>query len=217
MHQHLSWFGLLIVLATATASSAAPADDKPDLSAEKLLRVGSVRGIVKNAPGEDGVVKIRTAIRYLEPNLAAQINLLREEQQLMLRQRIALRIRNPLQRQLEFIRIYQAAQNMGSANLFTLKEVQKDLEFDTVDETKYRTAAPPVAFDDKGNPRKYTSAELKELKGTEHLPGYTADRDALHVGQAVVVTAARRKLAKGEKETAEEKPIATVIVIVGDP
>ncbi len=172
---------------------------------------------MQSTPGEDGVVKIKATIRYLEPNPQAQANLLRAEQQLMVRQAVALRIRNPIRRQQELIRIYQAAQNMGSENLFTLKEVQKDLEFETVDETKYRTASPPIAFDDKGDPKKYTTAELKELKGPDHLPGYTSEASALHSGQKVVVTAGRRKLAPGEKELAEEKPVATMIVIVGDP
>ena len=57
---------------------------------------------------------------------------------------------------------------------------------------------------------------MKELKGPENLPGYPAERDALHSGQTVIVAAARRRPAAGEKELAEEKPIATMIVIVAD-
>ena len=219
MHKPPPGWSLLLVLATAATAAAADKPDpkdKPDPPAEKYIRIGAVPGVVQNTPGEDGLLKIKVTIRYLEPNLQAQANLVREEQQLMARQAAAMRIRNPLQRQQEFIRIYQSAQNLGRESLFTLKEVQKDLEFETVDETKYRTAAPPIAFDDKGDPKKYTPDELKELKGPDHLPGYTADGGALHSGQGVIVTAARRKPAPGEKEVAEEKPVATMIVIVGD-
>ena len=94
--------------------------------------------------------------------------------------------------------------------------MKRDVEFETGDDTKYRVLYPPAAFDDKGNPKTYTKAELKELKGAENLPGYPAERDALHGGQTVVVAAARRRPAAGDKELAEEKPIATMILIVGD-
>ncbi len=220
MPRPLAWCGFLLVLATAATTLAddkPDPKDKPDPPAVKYVRIGSVAGVVQSVPGEDGVLKIKVTIRSLEPNLQAQANLLQEEQQLMVRQQIALRIRNPILRQQEFISIYQAAQSMGGENLFTLKEVQKDLEFETVDETKVRTAALPIVFDDKGDPKKLTPAELKELKGPDHLPGYTSETSALHVGQQVVVTAGRRKLAPGEKPLAEEKPVATMIVIVGDP
>ncbi len=220
MRCSLPWRGLLLVLATAATAVADDKPDpknKPDPPAAKYLRIGTVHGVIQTAPGEDGVLKIKATIRYLEPNVQAQANLVREEQQLMVQQAAAMRIRNPLVRQQALLSIYQQAQNMGSQDLFTLKVVQKDLEFETVDETKVRTAAPPIAFDDKGDPKKYTPAELKELKGTDHLPGYTSDLSALHKGQQVIVTAGRRKPAPGEKEPlAAEKPIATMIVIAAD-
>jgi hypothetical protein len=218
MRYALPLCGVFLVLASvAKAADDKPAPkDKPDPLAEKFIPIGSVAGVVQNAPGEDGVFKIKVTLRYLEANLQAQANLLKEEQQLVSRQAAAMRIRNPIQRQQEFIRIFQAAQNMGRENLFTLKEVQKDLEFEMVDETKLRTAEPPIAFDDKGDPRKYTPDELKELKGPDNLPGYTADRDALRSGRIVVVAAGLRKPPPGEKPLAEEKPEAVMILIVGE-
>ena len=219
MHRFLFGCGLFLLLAAAGAALAddKPAPkDKPDPPAEKYVRIGAVRGVVQNTPGEDGVVTIKVTIRYLEPNVQAQQNLVREEQQLLARQAAAMYIRNPIQRHQEFVNIYQAAQNLGRENLFNVKEVQKDVEFETVDETKYRTAVLPVAFDDKGDVKKYTPDEIKELKGTEHLPGYAAERGALHSGQPVVIAAARRKPATGEKEIAEEKPVATMILMLGE-
>ncbi|HVS38110.1 MAG TPA: hypothetical protein VMS17_21305, partial [Gemmataceae bacterium] len=167
--------------------------------------------------GEDGVVKIRVTIKYLEANVQAQANLLREEQLLVAQQAAAMHIRNPFARQQAFVRIYQEAQSMGRENLFTVKEIQKDLEFETGDETSYRSTAPPVAFDDKGDPRKYTADELKELRGKDYLAGYKAEGSALHTGQTVVVNVGRKKPAAGEKTLAEEKPIAMMILIVGEP
>jgi hypothetical protein len=217
MRSALSLCGVILILASgAAADDKPPVKDKPDPAAEKYIPVGSVAGVVQGAPGEDGLLKVKVTLRYLEPNLQAQANLLKEEQQLIARQAAAMQIRNPVQRQQEFIRILRDAQNIGRENLFNLKEVQKDLEFETVDETKYRAADVPIAFDDKGDPKKYTPDELKELKGPDNLPGYTADRGALRANQIVVVAAGMRKPAPGEKPLAEEKPVAVLILILGE-
>ncbi len=40
------------------------------------------------------------------------------------------------------------------------------------DGLQIRQANPPIAYDDKGRPRKRTHKELKELKGDSKLPGY---------------------------------------------
>jgi len=211
---------LLLTAAVSLGADAPAAKDKdqapPAAAKDKLIRLGSVAGVVQGTPGEDGLLKIKVTIRYLQPNVQAQANLLQQEQQLIARQQAAMTIRNPIQRQQQLIGIYQSALSMGQTRLFNVKEIKKDVEFETGDDTKYRTADAPVAFDDKGNPKIYTKAELKELKGPEDLPGYPAERDALHGGQTVVVAAARRRPAAGEKELAEEKPVATMILIVGD-
>ncbi len=208
------WCGLCVLL---TAPRSFGADAKPAAKdKDNLIRLGSVAGVVQGTPGEDGLLKIKVTVRYLQPNVQAQTNLLQQEQQLIARQQAAMTIRDPIRRQQQLIGIYQSALGMGQTRLFDLKEIKRDLEFETGDDTKYRTAEAPVAFDDKGNPKIYTKAELKELKGPENLPGYPAERDALQGGQTVVVTAARRRPAAGEKGLAEEKPVATMILIVGD-
>jgi hypothetical protein len=221
MRSPFSWCGLCLLLTTAyslAADKPNPKDKDAPQAAEKdkLIRLGSVAGVVEGSPGEDGLLKIKVTIRYLEPNLRAQADLLKDEQHLMARQQAALTIRNPIQRQQEFLRILQSAQNMGRANLFNVKEVKKDVEFETTDDTKYRTAEPPTAFDDKGNPKTYTKAELKELKGQDNLPGYPAERDAVRGGVTVIVSAARKRPAPGEKPLVDEKALATRVVIVGD-
>ncbi len=210
------WCGLFVLL---TAAGSFGADDKPaakDKDKDKLIRLGSVAGVVAGTPGEDGLLKIKVTVRYLQPNFQAQANLLQQERQLIAARQAAMTIRNPIRRQQQLIGIYQSAVGMGQAQLFSVKEIKKDVEFETDDDTKYRTAEAPVAFDDKGNPKIYTKAELKELKGPENLPGYPAERNALQGGQTVVVTAARRRPAAGEKGLADEKPIAAMVLIVGD-
>ena len=143
------WCGLALLLTTALAV----ADDKPDAKdkdkdpppaeKDKLIHLGNVAGVVQASPGEDGLVKIQVTLRYLEANVQAQTNLLREEQQLIAREQAAAQIRNPVQRQQEYVRILQSAQNMGRENLFNVKEVKRDVEFETGDDTKYRTANAP--------------------------------------------------------------------------
>jgi hypothetical protein len=57
-----------------------------------------------------------------------------------------------------------------------------------------RTAFVPVVFDEKGEPKKLTPQELKELKGPNpKVPGYKADVRALKAGQTVKVTLAKNK------------------------
>lgn len=78
----------------------------------------------------------------------------------------------------------------------------------TVDDVKVRTKNPPIAYDDKGNKKKYTTKELKELKGDSKLPGYSADFDALKTNQYVQITLVRKKSDKEAKQ-----PLASVILI----
>jgi hypothetical protein len=78
----------------------------------------------------------------------------------------------------------------------------------TIDDVKVRTKNPPVAYDDKGNKKKYTAKELKELKGDSKLPGYTAGFEDLKTNQYVQVTLVRKKSDKAAKQ-----PLASVILI----
>jgi hypothetical protein len=99
----------------------------------------------------------------------------------------------------------------------------KDIELQAADDVKVRLLNPPTAFDAKGNPRKYTAKELKELRGPGHLPGYPGDFDSLKVDQIVQVTLKKQKnqpryWAKKDKEASSEpKPVVTLIVILQEP
>ena len=82
----------------------------------------------------------------------------------------------------------------------------------TVDDVKIRTQEPPVAYDDKGNKKKYTAKERKELKGDDpKLPGYTAGFEDLKVNQIVQVSLVYKKSDK------TMKPLASLILIVRQP
>lgn len=65
----------------------------------------------------------------------------------------------------------------------------EDVELLLKDDVKIRQANPPEAFDDKGRAKKYTSKELKELKGEDlKTPGYPADFSDLKNDSIVNVT-----------------------------
>jgi hypothetical protein len=94
---------------------------------------------------------------------------------------------------------------------FHLQVGRQDVKVMTTDDVKVRTKNPPVAYDDKGNKKKYTAKELKELKGDAKLPGYAAEFSDLKQNQVVEVSLVRKK---GDKEG---KPLASVIFIEIQP
>ncbi|MBL8799982.1 MAG: hypothetical protein JNM56_39230 [Planctomycetia bacterium] len=70
--------------------------------------------------------------------------------------------------------------------LYKAEEKTEQQPFELDEKTKVRIASLPTT-DAEGKPIKYTPAQLKELKGTGNLPGYTAKPDDLKVGQLVRV------------------------------
>jgi hypothetical protein len=104
----------------------------------------------------------------------------------------------------------------------------RQVEMQANDDIKVRMLNPPVDFDLKGKPRKYTSKELKELKGVDtKLPGYTADFDGIKPGQIVDVylPGKAKPLAKPppgkvldpEEPKPVDKPEVLMVVIVQEP
>jgi hypothetical protein len=93
---------------------------------------------------------------------------------------------------------------------FHLQVRGRDVKVMSVDDVKIRTKNPPVAYDDKGNKKKYTAKELKELRGDDpKLPGYTAEFNDLKQNQIVEVSLVRKKSDRDAKQ-----PLASVILIV---
>src|SRR5215471_4803028 len=75
---------------------------------------------------------------------------------------------------------------------FHLQVGRQDVKVMSTDDVKVRTKNPPVAYDDKGNKKKYTPKELKELKGDSKLPGYSAEFSDLKQNQIVEVSLVRK-------------------------
>ncbi len=96
----------------------------------------------------------------------------------------------------------------ASDKSFHLQIGKQNLKVTSIDDVKVRTENPPVAYDDKGNKKRYTAKEKKELKGDSKLPGYTAGFEDLKVNQIVQVTLVRKKSDREVKE-----PLASIILI----
>lgn len=116
-----------------------------------------------------------------------------------------------------------------------------EIKLVAADNLKVRVLRPPQDFDEKGRPRRYTSKELKALKGEGEdakLRGYMADFDSLKQGQIVSVTVVKKQEAKkpsekpkpkpkpkpkrkGKDEPAEEEEkeplLAALVIILGEP
>lgn len=93
------------------------------------------------------------------------------------------------------------------------------LELQAADDMKVRMLFPPVEYDEKGRPKKYTKKELDDLKGPDKkLPGYPAEFDNLKPEQTVEVYLAKTKTAprpKGkDKDATGETPRPQVVMIV---
>jgi len=100
---------------------------------------------------------------------------------------------------------------------FKIVNEHKEFDLTSRDKVIVRLLELPAEYDDKGNLKKYSAAELKELKGKNpDLPGYTADFSKLQVGQTVRVTLAKPKPAKDKEATDDKKPQVSMIVIVAE-
>jgi hypothetical protein len=234
--------GLAALVLLALALPLAAEEEKPVKKAkaeaeEKRVVLGTLLGVVKSVGESTDELTIEVTLRYLEANPAAQADYLRQAQQLVARQAAIMRTPNPAQRMHQLQQLYRDAIELQKrqANLFRIKEVKQKLELHLAEDVKVRTVNPPEAFDDKGNIKRYTPKELKELKGDPKLPGYKADRDSIEVGCTVLVQVGRKAVppparkkkgkAKDKAEEAEstltkEKPadsnkLLALLVVVG--
>jgi hypothetical protein len=229
MRVKLSWAGMLLLLllgyATPTFAADPPRDaDKPD-KADNLVPLGEVTGVLKHTAGSEAGFTLHVTLQYLVANPGAERALLRDQQTLLVRQQQIMATHNPALRQREMQALVQALQRTqrDQANLFRVKQVEKDIEIQPGPDMKVRSLHPPVAHDEQGKLKEYTALELKKLRGEGKLPGYAAALTDLQDGQVVKVHLARKKDATEPKDKdkkdppADEKPLATMILIEADP
>lgn len=214
-----------VVLAADEDKKAAPSE--PAKTAEKLVQLGVVRGMVKEAVGPAGELLLRVRVRYLEPNAKAQAAYVAEYRQLLARQRAIMLTVNPAQRQNMMQQLLQQAKQLRAKqkDLFQVKEKDTDVELQLPEDARIRLRHLPELFDDKGNIKEYTPAEIKALKGPGGLPGYAGTRDSIQAGQTVYVKVAQKvipgtapakpgsKAPPRKTSVPKGKPLALIVLI----
>lgn len=115
----------------------------------------------------------------------------------------------------------QKAQQSGNANSpYKVESNLKTYEFNVRDDVIVRRMTPAFGYDDKGNLKQYTPAELQKLKGTNpKLPGYQAKLEDLEPGSTVQVFIAAPKEGKvGEVDLVGNiiRPEVRMIVLAAD-
>jgi hypothetical protein len=85
----------------------------------------------------------------------------------------------------------QITEARGGQNIYKTTPASANVSFQLEQEVKVRTTLLPEEFDDKGNIKKYSQAELNELKGNDRsLPGYQSSLEQLQAGCMVQVVQA---------------------------
>jgi hypothetical protein len=210
--------------------------EKPEKPADRLVPIGTLVGVVQDTGDSTGQFVVRVILRHLEANPSAHEEYIRQQEKILRRQDAILKSPDIAQRSAQMQQLYQEIVGLleREANLFKVKEVEQDVELKLAEDVKVRTAVPAKAYDDKGNIKRYTAKELRELRGKQNLPGYAAEVGDLQVGQRVAVKVAVRrrnpppkKPGKDEapKESSlkdmpppvdESKPLA-VLIVIADP
>jgi len=232
--RHFSlWVGVLAL--AMTLNSPAHAQKKPDpkkndpanVDAEKALAPGTYEGKLQDLSTGSFTLRFEfERVQFTPPrngrNNQQYNNLWRQNQQMIRAQQQLANARTPQQYMNAMRSLQQAELNAqrqilqqlnrqggNPQNYFRTVKETKDFSMEMVDKVVVRWLEPPVAFDDMGEPKKYTKEELAKLKGNSKLPGYEAKVEDLKNGQLVRVT-----LAKNAKT--DDKLRVTQIIILKD-
>ena len=184
--------------ATAEADSQTP-QIPPTLDSDKLAP-GVFTGTVVSTPNADRMFTVEVAYQkvQLKPgqNLGqANAALQRQYNRILQLQNQLMqpgRRNNPagtMQQLQQAIVQFQAQSARAEANLFQVTPAKQKVDFQAEENVKVRLKRLPEEFDDKGNIKRHTAAELVKLKGKDKdLPGYESSVENLRVGQVVQIT-----------------------------
>jgi hypothetical protein len=218
MRRSFTGAALFVVLALVLPAAAAdkkklPTDKKE--AAAKMVEAGKLVGKLVNVEGAKKSLTIEITVTYAAPNTSAMASLVSLQQQYVAARDIGTR------RSLAVQILQQQAQ------MTSVKQEKHSLDVETSDDVVVRSASPPPKFDDKGNVKKYTAKELKDLRGDTKLPGYPRDFDDLRPDQVVELRLVKPKDQPKPKVTNKDadkdalaetsKPVATMIIIVAEP
>lgn len=195
---------------SGSAPVAPPSQGSGSVTDPGFVTTNILVGQLGNLNLENKTFTLTVKTQIPVPNQGAQNDLNRATQDLQRAQQDAsnaLTVRDPKQRAQKL----QDAQNRANdasnriaqakQNLVKFEEKSQDVQCQMGDDMFVRTLNLPAFFDDKGNPRKPTEDELKELMQPPGLPGFKASQSDLQNGQHVEVFIGHKK-----GETAPTKP-----------
>jgi hypothetical protein len=215
MHLTLSCLLALGLALPALAQGKKKGGDVPDVDAEAALKPGDISGKIDKVSGNSLTLRVNYDRLELKPqanrNNNNYRNLARQQQAIARAQTRLAQARTP-QQAASAIRSLQQANNnalrqalqgaaRGAQNPFTVKKETKDFVIQLAEDARIRVNWSPIEYDDMGNLKKFTPAELKELKGDSKQPGYKSDLTALRAGQEATVHLAKVKEGDEKKET----------------
>lgn len=176
---------MLVMSPSADAQGKKGIDKDLDRNSEKMIRAGQVVGKVVAVYEDKRKIRVKISQVVKEINTGS----LQSIQNAQVQMAVA-RARGDYQGMISA----QRSMLQARANLYTVKVVHREPEIQVMDDAVIRMRSPRADFDDKGRPKKYTKAELKELKGSDpKLPGYNADFGDISTDQIVVIQLVRKK------------------------
>jgi hypothetical protein len=218
----VSWLAAL-ALPTILLSGSFAADkkaDKEEKPGDGWVKSGTMVGKIMTVYEDKRKLRLQINYQIAKLNPSALAGIQQAQMQMARATTVAARI--------------QAQQQMmqQQRNLYTYEKKSKELEFQAIEDVVVRTAKPREAFDEKGKIKKFTKAELKELKGDPKLPGYKAEFGDLTADQIVKLTIVRKKGEPAPKarpkkkgkdddgldaELIDDTPHVGMILILADP
>ena len=229
---HGTGLALLLVVAGVAQAADKNAGMASDQDYTALGQLKEITGTVMKVNATDKSFTVRLDMAQVNPkgvnNLVRDENRANQDQERILREeQDALRTLNPIQRAQKLQRLAADVQRLQNAQTQASRQtptttVHKDFDLESTTDAKVRRQNPPVQYDEKGNVKKYTAEELKELKGPDtKLPGYTADWTDLKDGQIVKITLSLPKKDKDNKDKDKDKTDTRVrasqVLIVKEP
>ena len=209
------YVGAAPLLALLLALPAAAQKNKPQpqnpVDSDKIAS-GQFTGYLLTTPGTDRTFTLRVQYQdlQLKPNAQRTANNAnnqanRQLQQIARLQQQMAKSKSPAQQMAQIQRIVaqmQVGQARAQQNLYNVVTRYQDIDFQAEETVKVRTMELPEQFDEKGNLKKYTTEELKQLKGKDKdLPGYESAFESLKEGQLIRVTLAEHKAKKPASST----------------
>jgi hypothetical protein len=214
-----------VLPAAAADKKDAKAEAKEKAAKDKLVNAGVLTGRLSHVEAQQKYFIVQVQIPSyggggggINPG-AYQAYLLQQMQ--------VMQIRNPIQRALAMRQLSLQSPLGGGVGGGGMATTSKDIEVQAADDIKVRLMNPPVEFNDKGKPKKYTQKELSRLRGPDRsLPGYTADFENLKPGQTVKVYLVKKKdpprspgkkaKDKDDEDASDKRPQARMVVVVAE-